>query len=49
MIDVAQKLAGMPFAKEAALDVRAQLFSFTTVNDKGLLPAKAAAGTNLPA
>jgi len=25
------------------------LFSFTTVNDKGLLPAKAAAGIHLPA
>jgi len=46
---IRRNLVGMPFAKEAALDLRAQLFSFTTVNDKGLLPAKAAAGTHLPA
>jgi hypothetical protein len=33
---------------ENSLDLRARSFSFITVNDKGLLSAKAGAGTHLP-
>ncbi|HWN10270.1 MAG TPA: hypothetical protein VNO50_13555 [Pyrinomonadaceae bacterium] len=40
---------GTPLAKGNALDCQSKIFSLTTVNDKGLLPAKAGAGTYSPA